>query len=79
MVTLRFLFLALIVLLSVHRCNYNSPEKICDDESKREKIISVLLTNEVYRKQIMDSIRKKDSSTFYSMMPLMKDSAVARR
>ena len=60
MATLKVLFAVLIILISVNKCSNTSPEKICDDDVTREKIISVLISDEVYKKQLLDSLQSKE-------------------
>lgn len=59
MTGLKILFASILVLMSVSKCNEYSAEKTCSDAVQRGKIISVLMNNEKYLKQVIDSMKMK--------------------
>jgi hypothetical protein len=57
MTGLKILFASILVLMSVSKCNEYSAEKTCNDATQRGKIISVLMNNEKYLKEVIDSMK----------------------
>ncbi len=50
---------AFALLFSLTECNNSRPEKVCTDAGTRGKLISELMNNDVYMKEVMDSMRTK--------------------
>ncbi len=79
MTGLKILFASILVLMSVSKCNEYSAEKTCNDAAQRGKIISVLMNNEKYLKEVIDSMKIKHGGemTSASFMLMQRDKKVA--
>lgn len=63
-----FLFLSIASLALLTQCNNRSPEKFADDAGSRGKVISVLVNNETYMKEVMDSMSTRHPKDIMSML-----------
>ena len=60
------LVLSALVMISLTQCNSQSSADICSDSSTRGKIISELMSNDAYMKEVMDSMKTKHSHEMMS-------------
>ncbi len=49
--------LAVAMIISFTQCSNSSPETLCSNADTRAKIISSLMNNETYMKEVMDSMQ----------------------
>ena len=60
---LLFLF---AMLFSLARCTNSTPEKFCGNAAARAKIISTLMSDDAYMKEVMDSMKTKHADMILS-------------
>jgi hypothetical protein len=63
---LAILLLSVSVLISFTQCSTPSPDKLCSDADTRGKIISELMNNDAYMKEVMDSMKTKHGDAIVS-------------
>lgn len=66
MKTLTLSVLAFAMLFLLTQCNNPAPEKLCSNADTRGEIISVLMNNDDYMNQVMDSMRTKHPDVLLS-------------
>ena len=59
------------MLFSFTKCNNASSDKLCSNPETRGKVISELMNNDTYMKEVMDSMRKKHPDYILSTVFLM--------
>lgn len=62
------LFLSFATLVLLTQCNNSTPEKLANGADTRGKVISVLVNNETYMKEVMDSMSTKHPKDIMSML-----------
>lgn len=62
------------ILLTLTQCNNASPDKITSDADSRAKTISVLMNNDAYMNQVMDSMQTKHPDAILSAVFIMANS-----
>lgn len=60
------LLLSFAALISFTQCNNSTPEQLCSNAASRGKIISSLMNNDGYMKEVMDSMRTKHGDAMLS-------------
>ncbi len=68
-ITLTLLSVAVMFMLT--QCNKTSPDALISNAETRAKTISALVNNDVYMKQLMDSMRTKHSDAIVSAIFIM--------
>ena len=58
--------LSFAALISFTQCNNSTPEQLCSNAASRGKIISSLMNNDGYMKEVMDSMRTKHGDAMLS-------------
>lgn len=81
MKNLALLLLSVAALILLTQCNQSSPEMMCKNPAMRGKVISTLMNDEAYMKQVMDSMQVKHGAGMVkhdmAMTPEMMDKMMA--
>ena len=66
----KILLFAVAALMSFTQCESPAPEKTLEKADSRGKTISVLMNNDAYMKEVMDSMKTKHGSSMAMEMPM---------
>ncbi len=67
---MKILFFALAAMMSFTQCESPAPEKTLEKADSRGKTISVLMNNDAYMKEVMDSMKTKHGGGMAMDMPM---------
>lgn len=63
--------LAIAMIITFAQCSNSSPDILCSNADSRSKIISTLMNNEVYMKEVMDSMQANHGDGMMNSMMSM--------
>ena len=70
MKSIKILFFAIAAMIAFTQCDNPNPEKNLEKADSRGKAISVLMNNDVYMKEVMDSMKTKHGGGMAMDMPM---------
>lgn len=70
MKNVKILLFAVVALMSFTQCENAAPEKSLEKADSRGKTISVLMNNDAYMKEVMDSMKTKHGGGMAMDMPM---------
>ena len=73
MKNVKILLFAVVALMSFTQCESPAPEKNLEKADSRGKTISVLMNNDAYMKEVMDSMKTKHGGGMAMDMPMNED------
>ena len=73
MKNVKILLFAVVALMSFTQCENAAPEKSLEKADSRGKTISVLMNNDAYMKEVMDSMKTKHGGGMAMDMPMNED------